>query len=267
MKILLILSALVSLAISQAEVKTRPSDDGLIKIAVLDTGFDFHSSWDYHEGFSRPRLCKTGHRDFTGTGIIDRHGHGTHVAGIIGKYAKKDNYCLIILKFTDPVSKVSAMEASVAALTYAATLDISIINYSAGGESFDYVEYLAVRHLLNKGVKFVAAAGNNGHTLDFVVHQVSPQNLVFKNVKTGKISTKSPEHTYYPAMYDSRIVVVTNIDKNTGEFNARSNRGAIANYAEHGVNVVSLFPNNNLGTLTGTSQAAPVVSAKILNKQ
>ena len=64
----------VSLANAQQKSKT-------LVVAVIDTGIDA-------QAFNRHVLCKTGHKDFTGTGIQDRHGHGTHISGLIDQYAK-----------------------------------------------------------------------------------------------------------------------------------------------------------------------------------
>jgi subtilisin family serine protease len=46
-----------------------------VVVAVLDTGIDAD-----HPAFNGVKLCQ---RDFTGTGNGDRHGHGTHCAGIV----------------------------------------------------------------------------------------------------------------------------------------------------------------------------------------
>jgi len=82
----------------------------LLKIAVIDTGISLDRIQD-------ASLCKTGHKDFTGYGLNDNHGHGTHIYGLIDQYAKniklKTNsdvallsktsvsYCQIIIKFYD----------------------------------------------------------------------------------------------------------------------------------------------------------------------
>src|SRR5271165_1628236 len=60
-------------------------------IAVIDTGFGAGEFWD---GQEKTRLCKFGHKDFTGGETsskfgtndkvpVDNHGHGTHIAGIV----------------------------------------------------------------------------------------------------------------------------------------------------------------------------------------
>src|SRR5690606_17888997 len=73
-----------------------------IIIAVIDTGI----SDKLKDG---KFLCKMGHKDFTGTGLNDVHGHGTHVSGLIHQHAAKTadwnksaNYCQVILKYWDP---------------------------------------------------------------------------------------------------------------------------------------------------------------------
>jgi subtilisin family serine protease len=46
-----------------------------VTVAVLDTGID-----DRHPAFQGKQIVK---QDFTGTGVLDTHGHGTHCAGTI----------------------------------------------------------------------------------------------------------------------------------------------------------------------------------------
>lgn len=163
-----------------------------ITIAVIDTGFGFHG---VGQG---AKLCKYGHKDFTkikkfNTDFntidpvpIDQLGHGTNVAGLIENYAKNANFCLVILKYSDPLDKDSGdTEQSDLAIKYANSINVDVINYSGGGFSFSPVERYWIRKFLNKGRTFVAAAGNH------------------KTELNGIMKSK-----FYPAMDDPRIVVV-----------------------------------------------------------
>lgn len=220
-----------------------------IKIAVIDTGFDFNSTWNTTSamihGLVKPKLCKTGHKDVTSKSIFkeaaipqDEHGHGTHVAGILAKNLKRVDYCLIIIKsFKPKESGQQNLEYSRAALKHALSLNIDYVNYSGGGPEPDSIERRYIIKLLNKGVKIVAAAGNE------------KSKLVIK--------------PYYPAMYDSRIYVAGSTDER-GRILASSNRGYGVDKYLVGKNVMSLLPNNRVGPMTGTSQAAPLYLAEII---
>lgn len=206
-----------------------------MKIAVIDTGFDFNGKWSI-----QPKLCATGHKDFTGTGLQDSHGHGTHVAGLIASYSREADYCLIILKFFDPREiKADTLKSSSKALEYAISQKVDIINYSAGGTAFDYAEAKAVKNALNAGITVVAAAGNEYSHLD--------------------------KKAYYPALYDARVVVVGAVTETLARLPA-SNYGPQVDVFENGSNVVSLAPNSSYVRMSGTSMATAIHTGKIVNK-
>ncbi len=88
-----------------------------IRVAVIDTGLDL----------SDPRFSALLCKDIKGVnlvpkeGIRDLIGHGTHVAGIIKKYAKDANYCMMIIKYysidnsntTNMINSILAMKFAV----------------------------------------------------------------------------------------------------------------------------------------------------------
>jgi subtilisin family serine protease len=248
-----------------------------IKVAVIDTGFDFSSTWKGKKGVVKPKLCNYGHKDLTGTGYrTDNHGHGTHVAGLIAKYAGKANYCLVIIKYYDPKQTGrNNVKNTVKAFQHAINIGVDMINYSGGGSEFNYKEYVVVKKALDKGIVFVAAAGNDNQKIDYHISRLdikyARQNgkillYSFKpyyiNRNTGVVTDKTPL-MYYPASYDPRIIAVKNIDRK-GERVSSSNYGKAFIYQEVGDNVLSLLPNNKVGHMTGTSQAAPTKAGKIL---
>ena len=90
----LILLALLPVVCGNPVVAVE-NNDRYITIAVIDTGLRKDI---VEQGYSKG-ICKIGHKDFTGTGINDDHGHGTNISGLIHKYAKGLKYCQVIIKF------------------------------------------------------------------------------------------------------------------------------------------------------------------------
>jgi len=267
---------LLLIAISLLNWDAGASD--VIKVAVIDTGFDFKSTWSdaKEKKLKKPVLCKTGHKDFTNTGVQDTHGHGTHVAGIISSRAKK-KYCLLIIKAWDKKNKLNQTRSIALAFKYAVEQKVDIINYSGGGAGFDYIEYIWVKKALDDGIFVVAAAGNEGQKVDWQVFSVktaykraaSGDLIVYKykityiNKVNLKTSHAEPKNTFFPAAYDPRIISVENHSW-SGRLKS-SNHGAAFNYKDNGKSVLSLQLNNTYGTMTGTSQATPKKTAEIIN--
>jgi subtilisin family serine protease len=221
-----------------------------IVIAVIDTGLD-------SELMSKNFVCKSGHKDFTGGGLVDTHGHGTHISGIIDQYAKDyiftkgkypsdidklyENYCQIIIKFYDPNVRTSNnLKNTIKAFRWAIDHKVDIINYSGGGPEFSKEEKKVVVEALDKGIKVVAAAGNERSDIDV--------------------------HKFYPAMYDKRIYIVGNIVGKSREIAASSNYGESVNSWEEGTLVLSRVPVNKYNYMSGTSQATAVKSGKLVRE-
>ena len=152
-----------------------------IGVAVVDTGLDFgHADLQL-------QLEQPGNNSYNatapGTSCQDIHGHGTHVAGIIGA---KNNlidvvgvapnatiYCVNVFE-PDPVEGVSATDESVIAglnwiLAHANTVTppIRVVNMSLGRNKTiedndpNHPLHAAVRALRDAGISVVVAAGND----------------------------------------------------------------------------------------------------------
>lgn len=171
--------------------------------------------------------------------LDDNHGHGTHIAGIIGAEAGNGKgitgiapeVSLMILKYYDPkVPGTDNLKNTIAAIRYAVKMGAHIINYSGGGTEYSQEEHDAVAEAHKKGILFVAAAGNE--------------------------RSNSDQHHYYPADYKlSNIISVTAIDPAT-QVLASSNYGVeTVDIAAPGQNILSCLPGNSYGYMTGTSQA------------
>lgn len=177
--------------------------------------------------------------------LTDNHGHGTHIAGIIGAVGGNGvgisgvapEVSLMILKYYDPkapgannlLNTVKGIHYAVA-MKKAHKIKRMIINYSGGGLEHSRDEFLAIEMARKEGILFVAAAGNE--------------------------RSNSDKSKYYPASYDlSNIISVTAVNPDTKVL-ASSNYGIhTVDIAAPGENIYSTLPKNSYGLMTGTSQA------------
>ena len=236
-----------------------------IKIAIIDTGLGYtHIS-------HMAKVCPTGHRDFSSDKSYDRsfntvdpvpsdsNGHGTNIAGIISDNIGLSDYCLVIIKyFNQNALGNENIVSSRQAMEYLNELRPDIVNYSGGGYGFDPTEYASLEKYLNHGGMFVAAAGNEKNNVDNL-------NLA-----------------YYPAMYDTRIVMVGNASQVKIKPNEVSlYRGTVHVDGENFYRLSSFFSNygkrvndwelgeNVMGygiVMTGTSQACAIKTGKLVKK-
>lgn len=176
--------------------------------------------------------------------LTDNHGHGTHIAGIIGAQAGNQkgisgiapDVSLMIIKYYDPkVSNTDNLKNTINSINYAIKMGAQIINYSGGGTDYSQEEFEAVKRAEKQGILFVAAAGNE--------------------------RSNSDQFHYYPADYKlPNIISVTALDPSK-EVLASSNFGIeTVDLAAPGQNIISTLPGNSYGFMTGTSQATAFVS-------
>lgn len=183
--------------------------------------------------------------------LTDNHGHGTHIAGIIGAQAGNQKGIsgispevrLMIIKYYDPkVTHTDNLKNTINSINYAIKMGAQIINYSGGGTDYSQEEFEAVKKAEKNGILFVAAAGNE--------------------------RSNSDQFHYYPADYKlSNIISVTAIDPSK-DILSTSNFGIeTVDIAAPGQNIISTLPGNSYGFMTGTSQAtAFVTGAAVLVK-
>lgn len=219
-----------------------------VVVAVIDTGVDVEQEDLKNNLWINPNPTKG---DIHGWNFVadnhdlsDNHGHGTHIAGIIGAEGGNGKgisgvspqVSLMILKYYDPQSRGSDnLKNTIRAIHYAIDNGAHIINYSGGGLEYSAEERAAIERARRRGILFVAAAGNEKSNSDI--------------------------KKYYPADYDlDNIISVTALNQNQ-EVLPSSNYGVkTVHIAAPGNNIYSTLPNNRYGHMTGTSQATAFVS-------
>jgi len=174
-------------------------------VAILDTGADL-SHPDLAANLWRDGNGKSGY-DFVNNDDDpeDDNGHGTHVAGIIGAVGNNSlgvsgvawNVKMIPLKIGDGVGRVFS-SAEIAAMDWIlekkdAGVDIVAVNASYGGYAPSLVQQNAISGLANKGIIFVAAAGNESNNTDLNPSYPACYNLpnIISVAATDKYDTLS----------------------------------------------------------------------------
>ncbi len=215
-------------------VGSAVNNNKYVTVAVIDTGLREDIMM---QGYAKG-ICKMGHRDFTGKGIHDDHGHGTNISGLIHQYAKGLKYCQVILKFhIEDADGEENMTRMVSAIQYAVNIKVDFINISAGGSGISAIEEEAVMQALDNGITVVTAAGNEECNLD------------------------KKECEYFPAIYDKRIVVVGN-GITEEDRTPSSNWGSAVDFWIDGNSKKGEYG----GYMSGTSQSTAIQTGKLVRK-
>jgi subtilisin family serine protease len=203
-------------------------------VAVVDSGVEAT-----HEDLAGAVLPGTDLVDTSGDGSLDEHGHGTHVAGIVGALTGNAIGVASLAPGTKilPVRVLDAdgagWDSDVAAgIVYAVDHGAEVVNLSLGGPASG-PSADAVRYAVEHDVLVVAAAGN-GRT------------------------TGNP--VSYPAAYpDVLAVAASDTEDRTAAF---SSTGPYVDITAPGDMIASTYPEpTGYVFLSGTSMASPVVAA------
>ncbi|HLV58753.1 MAG TPA: S8 family serine peptidase, partial [Natronosporangium sp.] len=225
-------------------------DGSGVRVAVLDTGIDM----DHPDLAGKVAAA----RSFTPDGtVVDRHGHGTHVAATVaGGTAGDDGYVGVAPGADLLIGKVLSDSGPgleswiIAGMEWAVEAGADVVNLSLGSLPTDGTDplSLAVNRLSeDSGALFVVAAGNAG---------------------------PSARTVSAPATADAALAVGNNTRDGTLHFS--SSRGARLGdnavkpeVTAPGVGIVAARPGGGHQPLSGTSMAAPHVAgaAAILAQQ
>lgn len=210
--------------------------------------------------------------------IQDRHGHGTHIAGLVAATGSNSqnkncqvigvapNVSIMILKYYDNFNNNNNVENTIKSIEYAINNGAHFINYSGGGPGANEKEKALIAKAADKNIIFVAASGND-------------------SVEIGK------KVKYYPASYELPNILYVQSKNQQNEIIDSSN-WIKTNYTEDriyqtapGDKIISTLPpkrylqshflkklwrslsaseptssHNNYGYMTGTSQATAVAT-------
>lgn len=234
---------------------TRGSRD--VVIAVIDTGIDYN-----HPDLKDNMWVNAG--EVAGNGIdddqngyiddvygwnaaldngnpMDGNGHGTHCAGTIGAVHNNGGVAGVMgdvkmmgVKFlTDSGS--GTLEDAIQAIDYATKMNVDIMSNSWGGGGFTQALFDSIKAAADRGILFVAAAGNS--------------------------TTNNDTRPNYPSNYatENMIAVAANTHKDQlASFSSYGKRTVHVSAPGH--NVLSTTPNNTYSVYSGTSMATPHVS-------
>ena len=204
---------------------TKPSSLEEVVVAVVDSGVDpDHPLLKGRVVPTKINTSSSGKRNDS----TDDLGHGTQVAGIIADST--------INKIIIKPYKVIDFRGHGTVITVAAGINcaisdnVDVINVSIGFEEDSEVLKAAIDNAETKGITVVGAAGNDG-----------------------------TENIYYPASYNN-VIKVTAVN-NMGVLANFSTYGNDVNFAAPGVNIKTSTLNGKYTEVSGTSFAAPFVTA------
>lgn len=201
-----------------------------VTVAVLDTGIDTD-----HPDLADAIVATN---DFTGDGIEDANGHGTHCAGIIAARLNGVGFIGVAPKAELLIGKVlnnrgqGAFEWIARGVDWAVEEGADIISMSLGGSASTQRLYVSIHKALADGVFVICAAGNEGS--------------VFRN-SIG-----------YPGRYGGVITIAAH-DHN-GNPSGFSSRGGELDVMAPGSNIWSTYRDGGYAELSGTSMATPFVA-------
>ena len=173
--------------------------------------------------------------------IQDRHGHGTHISGIIAATGKTKaapackirgvapKAKIMTLKYYDMENGENNIKNTVKCVKYAMDHGAHIINYSGGGPGENDDEKAIIANANDKGIIFVAALGNEGE--DIKKHPYYPASYTFPNII--RIHSKPPE---------DKILESSNWVKADWRDNIRGREKKIRSQTAPGKKILSTLP-------------------------
>jgi len=216
---------------------TVEPDGSSVDVGILDTGIES----------SHCSLSVEGGRNFTDDGTPgdyeDRHGHGTHVAGVAGAsdndlgvvgVAPSANLYAVKVLGDDGSGRYSEL---IAGIDWCMSNDVELISMSLGGEAASSTMDRAIEAAHSAGHLLLCAAGNEGN---------------------GGNGSCNAETMTYPATHED-VIAVTAMDEND-TLASYSSVGSNIDLLAPGTGITSSTVDNEYAEASGTSVACPFVT-------
>lgn len=226
-----------------------------IIVSIIDTGIDYnHPDLTANIWINSDEIPNNGVDDDNNGYVDDYRGwdfanndadpmddnrHGTHVAGTVGAVGNNATgvvgvnwtVSLMPLKFLRSNGSGSTSDA-IKAIVYATDNGAHITSNSWGGGGSSQALKDAIQYASDRGVLFVAAAGNE--------------------------SKDNDENPNYPSNYEVENVIAVASTDDEDRLSSFSNYGVVTvDLAAPGEQIYSTLPQNGYGSLSGTSMATP----------
>lgn len=213
----------------QAPLCDQPVAIGMVDTAIQTDHPAFASSTIIERGFVGQE---------SGTALNEPSGHGTAVAGLLvgtqeklpARLPQATLYNASVFYARNQYAQGATMMHLVRALDWLLKEDVSLINMSLAGPD-NRVLAAVIAKVIDQGKAIVAAAGNEG--------PAAPP--------------------LYPAAYP-QVISATAVDEDARVYRW-ANRGEHVDFAAYGVSVLTARGGGDFGRESGTSMAAPIVSA------
>ena len=180
------------------------------------------------------------------------HYHGTHVAGIIGAVG-------------DNSTGVSGVAQSVQIMA------LKVFRPNGAGYSSDILEALDyISSKIDEGVKVVAinasyggSGGSNGDSMDQAIQKLGDKGVVFI-AAAGNDGKDIDSDPVYPASYSATNIIAVAASDQDDKLASFSNYGKnTVDVAAPGENILSTYPDNQYAYANGTSMATPEVTGVV----
>lgn len=163
--------------------------------------------------------------------------HGTHCSGLVSACTNNGigvasigfSVKIIPVKSTADTSSATAVDAGYAGIIYAVNAKARVISCSWGGAGSSATEQAVINYAWNRNCIVVAAAGNDGNTVE-----------------------------NYPGAYNN-VYCVASTTSSDGR-SSFSNYGTWVDIASPGSNIKSTVPGSTYANKSGTSMATPIVA-------
>ena len=217
-----------------------------VVVAIVDSGIDFtHPDLAANEWLNKKPVNGDPHGwDFVADSgeIIDEHGHGTAVAGIVAASGNNQvgvtgvmwRASLMSLRVLDSTGN-GDVAAAIEAIDYAVDHGAQVINLSWGTTGQSLALKDAIKRAIQHGVVVVCSAGNSAQDVD-----------------------STP---YYPAAFNIPDLIAVAASDGFDQLTSWTNFGRKSvSIAAPGVDILTTQRGGGYSTVSGTSAAAPLVS-------